>query len=308
MRMRDDSGKSAPHLDLNLLELFESIWRTRNLTATGERLGLSQPAVSRGLARLRETYGDELFVRHRRGVEPTAFAQTLAEPVSAALAIVRRTIEKPSFSAAEDARRFRVALSDIGERYFLPRLAAWLADHAPQVSIDTVSASREELLTGLASGEIDLAVGFLPGLGKQVHEKRLFQEKFVYIARRGHPGIDGRLQASQLRALPHVVGSPPGTQHAAAVEKVLTGPRVRAVVAMRVGSFLSIGPIVADSDLVAVVPSNLAALVSEHVGLQLIAPPVRFPSFEVSMVWHRRFHGDPGGAWLRGVFLQLFGE
>lgn len=101
MRMRDDSGKSAPHLDLNLLELFESIWRTRNLTATGERLGLSQPAVSRGLARLRETYGDELFVRHRRGVEPTAFAQTLAEPVSAALAIVRRTIEKPTFSAAK---------------------------------------------------------------------------------------------------------------------------------------------------------------------------------------------------------------
>lgn len=308
MRLRDDSGKSAPHLDLNLLELFESIWRTRNLTATGERLGLSQPTVSRGLARLRQTYGDELFVRQQRGVEPTPFAATLAEPVSAALAIVRRTIEKPRFSPAEDVRRFRVALSDIGERYFLPRLAAWLAQHAPRVSIDTVSPSREELLTGLASGEIDLAVGFLPGLGKQVHEKRLFRESFIYIARRGHPGVDGRLVAGKLRELPHVVGSPHGTQHAAAVEKVLTGPRVRAVVALRVGSFLSIGPIVAGSDLVAVVPSNLAALVSEHVALQLVNPPVRFPAFEVSMFWHRRFNGDAGGAWLRGVFSELFGH
>lgn len=308
MRMRDDSRSSARHLDLNLLELFESIWRTRNLTATGERLGLSQPAVSRGLARLREAYGDELFVRRQRGVEPTAFAQALAEPVSAALAIVRRTVEKPRFSPAEDTRRFRIALSDIGERYFLPRLASWLSQHAPGVSIDTVSPSRDELLTGLASGEIDLAIGFLPGLGKQVQEKRLFREKFVYIARRGHPRIEGRLQAAQLRDLPHVVGSPYGTQHAAAVEKVLTGPRVRAAVAMRVRSFLSVGPIVAGSDLVAAVPSNLAALVAEHVALQLVAPPVRFPGFDVSMVWHRRAGADPGGTWLRGVLADLFGD
>lgn len=308
MRSRDDSGRSAPHLDLNLLVLFESIWRTRNLTATGAQLGLSQPAVSRGLARLREAYGDELFLRQQRGVEATPFAQGLAEPVAAALAIVRKTIEKPSFSPATDARRFRVALSDIGERYFLPRLAGWLAQHAPGVSIDTVSPSRAELLTGLASGEIDLGVGFLPGLGKQVQERRLFLEKFVYIARRGHPKVNGRLLVAQLRELPHVVGSPYGTQHAAAVEKVLTGPRVRAEVVMRVRSFLSIGPIVGGSDLVAVVPSNLAALVAEHVGLQLIAPPVAFPGFEVSMVWHRRFGEDPGGAWLRGAFVDLFGS
>ena len=308
MRFSDDSGRPASHLDLNLLELFESIWRTRNLTASGKALGISQPAVSRGLARLREAYGDELFVRQQRGVEPTPFAQALAEPVSAALAIVRRTIEKPGFSAADDARRFCIAVSDIGERYFLPRLAGWLAEHAPRVSIDTVSPSRDELLSGLASGEVDLAVGFLPDLGKQVLEKRLFKERFVYIARQGHPRIAGHLSAAQLRGLPHVVGSPFGTQHAAAVEKVLMGPRVRAVVAMRVRSFLSIGPIVAGSDLVAAVPSNLAALVAEHVALQLVAPPVRFPGFDVSMAWHRRFNDDPAGAWLRMVFRELFAD
>ncbi|MBC8058910.1 MAG: LysR family transcriptional regulator, partial [Rhizobiales bacterium] len=250
MRFRDDAGGAPTQLDLNLLALFDSIWRTRNLTASGAQLGLSQPAVSRGLARLRETYGDELFVRQQRGVGPTQCAERLAEPVAAALAIVRGTLAKPSFSPDTDARRFRIALSDIGERYFLPRLAAWLAGNAPGVTIETSSPSRDELMAGLAAAEIDMAVGFVPGLGKQVQAHRLFREKFVYIARRGHPVVKGRLEVAQLSTLPHLVGSPLGTQHAAAVEKVLTGPRVRAAVAMRVRSFLSIGPIVGSSDLV----------------------------------------------------------
>lgn len=308
MRLRHDKQGPTAHLDLNLLELFDSIWRTRNLTASGMQLGLSQPAVSRGLARLRAAYGDELFVRQHRGVAPTPFAQRLAEPVTTALAIVRSTIEKPAFAPATDARRFRVAMSDIGERYFLPRLAAWLAQQAPHVQVEAISPSRDDLVAGLASGDIDLAVGFLPGLGKQVHEQRLFRERFVYIARKGHPVIGGQLQAAQLRGLPHVVGSPPGTQHAEAVEKVLTGPRVRAAVALRVGSFLSIGPIVGSSNLVAAVPSNLATLVAGHVALQLIAPPVRFPGFDVTMAWHRRFHRDPAVQWLRSVFMDLFAE
>jgi DNA-binding transcriptional LysR family regulator len=300
-------GRTA-HLDLNLLEVFDSIWRTRNLTATGAALGLSQPAVSRGLARLRETYDDALFVRQQRGVQPTPFAERLAEPVAAALAILRGTVAKPDFEPASDARGFRIALSDIGERYFMPRLSAWLARHAPGVSIETLSPSQAELASGLSTGEIDLAIGFVAALGKQVHEQRLFNERFVYIARQGHPLVKGTLEAAQLRTLLHVIGSPTGTRHAAAVEKVLTSPRVRAAIVLRVHSFLSIGPIVGDSDLVAVIPSNLAALVSQNVPLQLINPPVRFPGFEVSMVWHRRFHKDPGGRWLRSAFQALFGE
>jgi DNA-binding transcriptional LysR family regulator len=113
---------------------------------------------------------------------------------------------------------------------------------------------------------------------------------------------------NQLRSLPHVVGNPPGTQHGSAVEKVLASQRVRAVIALRVRSFLSVGPIVADGDLIAPMPSNLAALVAEHVGLQLIAPPMRFPGFDVSMVWHRRFNKDPAVQWLREVFEELFSE
>jgi len=293
-------------VDLNLLELFDSVYRTRNLTASGTALGLSQPAVSRGLARLRDMYDDALFVRHQRGVHPTPFADGLAEPLAAVLAIVRSTVEKPTFDPATAQRSFRVATSDVGERYFLPRLYQHLASAAPGVTIETVSPVQAELISGLASGDVDLATGFLPGLGKQVHVRRLFRGRSVYVARRGHPVARGRLETAQLRGLPHVVANPSGTQHAAAIEKVLTGPRVRATIVLRVRSFLCVGPIVAGTDLVAVVPSNLAALVAERGDLQLIEPPVRFPGFDVSMVWHRRFHRDPAGEWLRATFAKLF--
>jgi DNA-binding transcriptional LysR family regulator len=145
-------------LDLNLLELFDIVYRTGNLTATGMRLGLSQPAVSYGLAKLRKIYGDALFVRMRHGVQPTPFAVDLAGPIAAAIEMVRGTIKKVEFVPAESRRTFRLAMSDIGERYFLPRLARRLDAEAPRVLIETLSPPLAELTDGLASGEINLPV------------------------------------------------------------------------------------------------------------------------------------------------------
>lgn len=293
-------------IDLNLLELFDTVYRTRNLTAAGHRLGLSQSAVSYGLARLRDMYGDTLFVRMQRGVQPTPFADSLTEPVGAALSIVRGTLEKSQFVPGEATRAFRLAMSDIGERMFLPRLSEWLARHAPGVSVETLSPDLPRLLDGLGSGEIDLAAGFMPGLGKRVHQQKLMDEQFVYLMRRRHPEYASRLSLTRIRRLRHVVASPPGTDHATAVEKVLRGPRVRATIALRVGSFLSLGPIVAGTDLAAPIPSNLAAVVAGHLDLRTCVPAVRFPGFEVCLYWHPRFHQDPASVWLRGVFASLF--
>lgn len=304
-----DAHRSRPlsrQMDLNLLELFETVYRTRNLTAAGARLGLTQPAVSRGLGRLRDMYGDALFVRQQRGVAPTPFADALVAPVASALETIRATLVRPTFQPTVQARTFRVALSDVGERIFLPRLLEHLAEVAPQVVIEVVSPSEEQLHEGLGSGKIDLAVGFFGALSKQVHHRRLFKERFVYIARQGHASVDGTLRREQLRGLRHVVGGPQGMQHAVAVEKVLTGNRVKASVALRVHSLLCIGPVVAGSDVLGIIPSNLAAVVAGHMPLQVIEPPIQFPGFDVTMVWHDRFHRDPASAWLRDVFVALF--
>lgn len=293
-------------VDLNLLELFETVYRMRNLTAAGAQLGLSQPAVSRGLGRLREMYGDALFVRQQRGVAPTPFADALVAPVGAALRTLRATLVRPTFDQSAQARRFRVALSDIGERIFLPRMMEYLDRHAPRVVVEAVSPTQEKMHEGLAAGQIDLAVGFFGTLSKQVHHRRLFRERFVYVARQGHPVVQGALRREQLRTLAHVVGGPEGMQHAAAVERVLASPRVKARVALRVHSLLCVGPVVAGTDLVGAIPSNLAAMVASHMPLQLLDPPVQFPGFDVAMVWHQRFHRDPASEWLRGVFVTLF--
>jgi len=239
-------------------------------------------------------------------VQPTPFADHLAEPLAAALAIVQGTIERPTFAPATDARHFRIAMTDIGERHFLPRIVMHLSKAAPRVSVEAVFPALPELQGGLASGEIDLVVSFLPRLGKQIRDMRLFRERFVYIAREKHPVVRGKLTREMVRTLPHAVVATPGTGHAAEVERVLTSSRVRVPVALRVRSFLSVGPIVAESDLVAVVPGKLAELVAATLQLQQIDPPLQFPGFDVSMGWHERFHRDHGSEWLRAQFVDLF--
>lgn len=298
----------SSRVDLQLLELFDCIYRMRNLTAAGVEMGLSQPTVSRGLARLREAYGDALFLRQPRGVLPTPFCDSLAQPLGTALAIVRGTVERPRFDPESDRRHFRIAMSDIGERFFLPRLVSELAVSAPGVTCETVSPSRPELTEGLAGGDIDLVAGFLPPLGKQVRSQRLFQERFIYVVRREHPVVRGMLRKEQLRVLPHVIASPPGTPHALAVERVLTTGRVRVPVVLRVRSFLCVPPIVSQTDLVAAVPSNLAGMMAAALDLQLIESPLQIPGFDVSIAWHDRFHHDPAIEWLRTTFIHVFSQ
>ncbi|WP_028604604.1 LysR family transcriptional regulator [Ottowia thiooxydans] len=294
-------------LDLNLLELFDVVWRTRNLTAAGEQLGLSQPAVSHGLAKLRRAYGDALFVRLQRGVEPTPFASAIAPTVAEALRVVRGTLDKPSFDPAVAQRHFRIAMSDIGERFFMPTLWPRLAREAPGVSCECLSPGLAELQQGLASGEIDLAVGFIPGLGAQVLHQALFSEQFVYLARKGHPQLGHGRSTSALLRTPHVLASHPGTRHLMALERVLMSQAVRAPIALRVRSFLSIGPIVAETDLVSPVPNNLAGLIADHLNLRLIPPPIELPLFDVRLYWHRRSGDEPALRWIREVMVEMFG-
>lgn len=293
-------------VDLNLLELFDTVYRLRNLTAAGQRLGLSQSAVSHGLGKLRDAYGDPLFVRTQRGVQPTPFADALAEPVANALEIVRSTLARPVFEPAQEQRVFRIAMTDVGERMFLPHVLSWMSGEAPGIRLETSSPGLAELYDGLGSGEIDLAVGFIPGLGKQVRQHVLFHERFVYMMRRGHPDYAPALSVAHIQRLPHAIADPLGTDHAAAVEKVLADSGVRANIALRVRSFLGLAPIVAETDLIAPVPSNLGRTMAGSRQLEICEPPVSFPGFDVSVYWHQRFHQDPASAWLRNGFASLF--
>jgi DNA-binding transcriptional LysR family regulator len=298
--------QTVARLDLNLLVLFDAVQRHRNLTAAGVELGLSQPAVSRGIGRLRQAYGEALFVRQQRGVQPTPLAEQLAPVVAQALALLRSTVERPGFVPAQSQRVFRLALSDIAERFFLPRLALLLSTRAPGVRLESVSFGSAELAERLGAGAADLALGYLPRLGKQVRLQRLFRERFVYVAREGHPALRGTPAGQALRQWPHVLVDPPGTQHAATVLALLQRLGAQDAVRLRVRSFLCVAPILEHSDLLAVLPSNLATLVSQNTRLTLGAPPRPIGSFDVSMAWHQRFHRDAALEWLRSQVQELF--
>jgi DNA-binding transcriptional LysR family regulator len=292
-------------VDLNLLELFDTIYRTRNMTAAGARLGLSQPAVSHGLAKLRDAYQDQLFVRVQRGVQPTALADQIALPVASALELVRKTMTKGTFSPELVQRKFRIAMTDAGERRFLPPLTRLFERNAPGITLETLAPGLSELSEALATGDVDLAVGYIPGLGKQVYQQVLFTEHYVYLMRKDHPAMDESYLTAQFRNLGHVVVNPPATQHSATIERVLISPKVNAKIMLRVGSLLCVGPIVKGSDLVAPVPSNLAGMVASDLGLGIRSAPINFPTFEISMYWHARYHNDSALVWLRETFASL---
>ncbi|MFA7680183.1 MAG: LysR family transcriptional regulator [Pigmentiphaga sp.] len=307
MSMHPHGRPLTRQLDLNLLELFEVIFRTRNLTAAGLELGLSQPAISYGLSKLRDAYGDPLFLRKSRGVQPTAFAEEIAETVAMVLSSIRQTVERAEFEPSQARRNFRIAMTDIGERYFLPALGQHLARHAPGLSIESLSPERAELSEGLNTGSIDMAIGFVPVLGKLISEQSLFQERYVYMMRSAHPAGKKTLRLEDLRTYPQVVAGPQGTRHLEAVERVLLSKTVQANIVMRVVSFLAVAPILVETDLMAPVPQNLAKLVAPMGGLRFQDPPVAFPEFGINMYWHRRLDKDPGLMWLRAQFQLLFG-
>src|SRR5689334_20887655 len=175
-------------LDLNLLRVFDAVLRDRSVTAAARHLRLTQPAVSNALARLRALFEDALFVRTSAGMDATPFARELAEPVRQALALLDSALAHgPGFDPASSTRAFRFYMSDLGQIEFLPPLVERAQRVAPGVRLEAVALDVEDLGDALATGALDLAMGFLPGLGPPVQRKALFRDPYVCLMRTDHP-------------------------------------------------------------------------------------------------------------------------
>src|SRR3954468_3666724 len=211
-------------VDLNLLVVFDAIYRTHNLSAAGQALGLSQPAMSHALNRLRALLKDPLFVRLARGLQATPYADAIAATVTHGLATIRGVLTEPGFDPATSTRTFRIAMTDIGERVALPRLCGHLEAHAPEVSIETCQPGIRDLREGLAAGDIDLAVGVLPDLGAGIKHRMYARSSYVCMVRAGHPVIRDSLTLHQFRSASHVIvtsAASTATGHAQAIERAL---------------------------------------------------------------------------------------
>jgi DNA-binding transcriptional LysR family regulator len=295
-------------LDLNLLRVFDAIATAGSVTVAGERIGLSQPAMSNALARLRALFGDPLFVRTPRGMRPTPFAQQLAQPVREALRLIQTALQlHAGFEPGSSENTFRFWMSDIGEMVFLPGLLERVKRDAPGVKIEVVRIPIKDVHAALEAGELDLAVGFLPGLTTGMRRQPLFREHYVCMMRADHPVIGARISAKQFREAAHVLVSYTGTGHQV-IEETFVAEGLSARIAARVPHFLVVPMILARTELVVTVPSRVAAVFAGLGNFKVLKLPLPMPSFEVRLHWHERFHQDPANRWLREVMTALYLE
>jgi DNA-binding transcriptional LysR family regulator len=292
------------NFDLNLLRVFAALERERNVSRAAAALGLTQPAISNALQRLRLQCGDPLFVRTSGGMQATPRAEQLAPLVRQALQLLDQSLVRPAaFDPAEITRRFRICMTDVGQMTLLPRLLARVHQVAPKVGIEIANLSHDSARQ-LETGEADLALGFTNDMrAGGFYQQKLFDEGFVCLVARDHPRVAERMTLAQLRQERHVKVILSATGHAI-VDKFLERKGARREFALHVPTFLGLGQVVAASQLAAIVPQRLGAIFAAESRVRIVSLPVRFPSYVVNQYWHDRYHRDPGGAWLRSLVYE----
>jgi DNA-binding transcriptional LysR family regulator len=295
-------------VDLNLMLVFHELMMEKRVSVVAIKLGLSQPAVSNALKRLRTLLGDELFLRTSKGMEPTPYAIQLAEPIAYALSAIHSSLnEKYTFDPLTSERTFTLGVTDIGEIYFLPRLMDWLAKVAPHVTVSSVRNTSVNLRDEMEAGHVDLAIGLLPQLKAGFFQRRLFQQPYVCMFRAGH-ALDGdAITVEQFCAADHVVVVAAGTGHAdmdATIEKKGIKRRIK----LTVPHFVAVGHILATTDLISSVPERFARACVAPFNLRYVPHPVVQAPIDINLFWHAKYHRDPGNQWLRGVIFDTFSD
>jgi DNA-binding transcriptional LysR family regulator len=296
-------------IDLNLLVVFTQLLQERRVSAVAEKMGLTQPAVSNALTRLRRLLGDELFLRTSRGMEPTPYAYQLAEPIAYALSTIHSTLNhRTTFDPAKSTRKFTIAMSDVGEISFLPILMDKLERIAPGVSVSTVRNTAVNLQDEMEAGHLDLAVGLLPQLKSGFFQRRLFKARYVCMFRKGHAlDKEDAMTLEEFSAADHVVVISPESGHAQ-VNESIERKGVRRKIRLTVPHFLAVGHIVATTNMVATVPAGYAQESAIPFGLKYVDHPMPLPEIGINLFWHARFHREPGNQWLRGVIFDTFSD
>ncbi|MEJ8847514.1 LysR family transcriptional regulator [Variovorax rhizosphaerae] len=294
-------------LDLEWLAVFDEVYKTASVSKAADRLGIAQAAASTALNKLRVHFDDRLFARTAQGMQPTPHAQEIYPALREALAqLALARGSQAVFEPRQAQRHFRICLTDISEVVLLPRLLNHVRREAPGVQIETEIVSTASGRR-LEDGEVDLAVGFMPQLEAGFYQQVLFRQNFVCLVAKDHPRIGSRLTKKAFAAEAHAVISSSGTGHAI-VDKTIARHGIERRIAVRLSSFLGVARIVAQTELIVVVPRILGQILATQEPVKMVEPPIALPAYAVKQHWHERFHADPGNAWLRRTIVQLFGE
>lgn len=294
-------------LDLNLLRVLVALDRTRHLGRAAESLQMSQSGFSTALARLRRQLDDDLFVRSAGGMRPTPRATALAATARAVLQQLERDVlGTGAFNPARSSVRFRVSMSDVAESVFMPTLLRHLERHAPGTGVQVVSPHVAPLQERLAAGEVDLAIGYFPGLEQDaLYRQALYSHTYACLVRRGHPVLREGLTRASYQALGHIVVSTPA-RSGALLDSALERLRIRRRAVLSTPNHLALPASIASTDLVATVPLGTAIDFARSHALEVLPLPFRPPVFTLHQYWHARTHKDVAGQWLRQQIKALF--
>ncbi|MGF6787060.1 LysR family transcriptional regulator [Paraburkholderia sp. 35.1] len=298
------NGIGAP-LDLRLLAVFDAVMRKNSVTVAGDSVGMSQPLMSQSLAKLRQYFGDPLFVRTSGGMSPTPRARELAPKIAAMIQLMQEALESPGeFDPATSARTFSFAATDFGAAYLLPKLLQYLAKHAPGIRVRATLAPRHGVEEMMEDGEVDLAMGSFAINRLPFYQRRLFNETYVCLVRAGHPTLRSPLTQDAYLSAAHALVAPLPSGYEA-LERFLLDNVPAANFTVTFPNFLAVLTTLPSSDALFTLPRRAGEQLAELVKAQILELPVSIPGFVARQFWHERFHKDPANKWFRDLIYSL---
>jgi DNA-binding transcriptional LysR family regulator len=291
-------------LDLNLLRLFEAVYRLGSVSRAADAVGLSQPAASQGLTRLRLALGDALFVRAGGSMRPTLRAERLASVVQPAIAAIQDVLrEDDAFDPTASTMTLRLHMGDIGEARLLPELIATLHREAPGIRVQTAPLPHGQIADALETGAIHFALGFLPSVNA-TERMDLLRDHYAVLVRAGHPLLAADPDNASVPDL-HRLEFVAVRSHSETLRILqVLGLDNRVVVTSE--HFLALPAIIERTDLAVVMPHAIALRFIDSKRYALLSNTLPRSSFTVSLHWSKRFQLDPAHAWIRRLFIQLF--
>lgn len=295
---------SLKHVDLNLLITFDALWHERNVTRAARRLNVSQPTVSNALSRLRLVFSDQLFLRSPRGIEPTERCSEIIKDVREALRHIEQALDSgPAFDAAQCRREFHIGCADYFDLFVLPGLMAHMAEHAPLINLRLRSVDIEEGMDLLDAGELDFMLHMEFPAAKRFGVRPVLHEHHVFVTRSNHPGLSGPPDIATFARLSHVNFSQRGDSESL-VDEVLAKLGHRRRVAVTTQHMTTVAHLVKTTDLVASVPSRMAAKLLEEGGFAVHPLPFDIDKVPIAIYWNRRFEQDGAMRWMRDAIVR----